>query len=267
MSRTFIKENYQFGDIQRENVLGLSGSMALLKDDGLLELFAGRRKKNTIVDIATNKDGNGDEYIVPDDVRNFGTPVLDSIGIVNPGDQEALFQKYAVLSEADRIEKLESWAQNSGDETNRNIFLNNLLNLLADDQLYLTTQSDLWISYIREDIRSTMMTGFFLNTNEEQRKNFIVQFTAVKNDKRKREEFLQVLFQMLLDNDTYIRVEMEKYGGKYYVNPILSDKISSFFSNTTEQERTDIVDYWRLHKLFISKKGPLFMKKKLDKYS
>lgn len=266
-NRTFIKENYQFGEIQRTNVLGLSGSMALLKDDGLIELFAGKRQKEVIVDIETGKDGNGNDYAVPEDVRNFGTPVLNSIGITNVNDQEALFQKYAVLSETDRMEKLKIWEQNSEDETNRNIFLDNLLTLLADDHLYLSTQSDLWISYVREDIRSQMMTNFFASTNEEQRKDFIVQFTAVKNDRRKREEFLQLLFQMLLDDDTYIQIELEKYAKKYYVNPTLSDKIESFFSNTTIQQRKDIVNYWRFHKLFISKKGPLFAKKQLDKYS
>lgn len=266
-NRIFIKDNYQFGEIQRTDILGFSGSIALMKDDGLVELFAGKRKNDVIVDIVTGKDGNGDDYIVPEDVKNFGTPVLNSIGITDENDQVALFQKYAVLSETDRKENLELWEQNSGDETNRNIFLTNLLTLLADDHLYLRTQSDLWISYIREDIRVQMMTNFFLGTNEEQRKDFIVEFTAIKNDKRKREEFLQVLFKMLLDEDTYLRIELEKYAKKYYVDPILSDKIDSFFLNTTNQQRTDIVSYWRLHKLFISKKGPLFAKKQIDKYA
>lgn len=267
--RVYIKEKVFFGDVTRLNILGFkkSQSPAILRDDGVAVFYTGESERNETVELTTGLDGNDNEYIIPVDVKTVGYSVLPEVGISDSDTKLALFQKFSALSEAERIEEAEQWEQNYTDETNRQLFLEHILEILSSDDNFIIRQSELLLKHISQDIKDQMLLKFQELSTSESRQNFIVSYTNIKNDKRKTEDFLQSMYSMLIDDEIYIKLELERFASRYYVEPLLSEKIELFFSNTTLEERGVITSQWRASRYYNSKKGSLFAKKILDRYS
>ena len=90
-----------------------------------------------------------------------------------------------------------------------------------------------------------MFQKLFSFTDAEFRKQLIVRFTLVQNDKRKTEIFIQDLYELLLDDETYIKIEFERFGKNTYTPFILSQKIDNFMKEKTPDEIKEITEHWR----------------------
>ena len=62
-------------------------------------------------------------------------------------------------------------------------------------------------SHVTPDIRAIMLANLESRTVADTRKELIVRFTSIQNDKVQLEEFRQSLFTLLLDDTAYARIE------------------------------------------------------------
>jgi len=71
----------------------------------------------------------------------------------------------------------------------------------------------------------------------------------------------------LLDNDTYLYFEMNRFGKYVFDTTILSEKIESFLKTKTSDEKLSIIDEWKKRKYFINRKfASLYVKQILNTF-
>jgi len=263
--RVYLLDTLCFGNVNRTKILGVSSGVSITVDNGELHVFTGDRLKGNIVNVETGKDGYDVDIDIPSDVRLIGQEVLTGLGI-DPISQLSLFQKFMALSNEERLESSSQWDLISSDPENRDVYIQNIMDTLEDDTVFIQKQSAKLLSHLSDEMKGYMLTRMFQITTVEDRKNFIVQFYSIQNDKKKTELFVQALYEILLDNSDYLRVEFERFGKKFHTPEQLSNKIDSFLSGTTESEKEDIISNWRDHHKFISSTAPLFVRNVLSKY-
>ena len=265
--RTFLKNHDEFADVQRESFLGFQKSVVVLCDDGTVAAYCGDDASEQVVDIVTGKDGKGVVVEVPTDVKILGPAILTEVGI-EPLEQKALFQKFMVMSKEDRRAKMAAWISAKDDPANKATFLSELLSLLDDDSPFIQKQSEKLLNHLDQTQRDTMLIQLNSITTHDQRRDLILEYTEIRNDKYKTEQFVQKLYLMLLDNDTYLRMEFKRFGSKYFKNNMaqLDSKLDGFFAGRSQAYRDNVVTVWRQHHMYNSRRGPSYVRNQLRSF-
>ena len=145
-------------------------------------------------------------------------------------------------------------------------FLPELMTLLGEDTLFIQKKSAKLLNHLDEDTRSTMLTNMMTSTTEEERKTMIMEYTSIQNDKKKVLAFLQNLYELLLDDKTYIRMEFKKSLVKKRIFES-SPMIETFLANASESQLEDVVRKWRKRGYYRNKKGGRYALNVLRKYA
>lgn len=264
-ARTYLPGKKTYGDVVRTSMLG-TDAIVVECDDGSMQAFCGNEILESVVDKTTKKNGKGNDIDIPTDVKVIGPAVLESIGL-DEITRAALFQKFMVLEPEVRLEKAAYWELHQADQAKMSVFLPELMTLLGEDTLYIQTQSAKLLKHLDQATRDVMLAKFMTDTTEEQRKAFIIQFTLVRNDKFKTEEFLQGMYALLLDDSTYITMEFKKaLGQRNITGSDATQLIDEFLQNTSDAIKTKVVTAWRKYKMYRSKRGKNYAYNQCRKY-
>lgn len=261
-SRVFLTSVKMFGEVTKMGALG-TDAVVVQCDDGSLHVVCGENLQHDVVDKETLKDASGSSVAIPTDVRVVGQQVLEDFG-VDEQTRAALFQKFMVLEESVRLEKATYWEANKDDQNKMNDFLSDLLTLLESDAAFIQAKSAKLLGHLDAETRSTMLTNMMASTTEAERKAMILQYTSIQNDRKQVAEFLQVMFELLLDNKTYIRNEFRK---ALVTIKILDEEsipmIETFLDKSSETEIDNVAEEWRKLKLYRSGAGGLYARNTL----
>ena len=265
--RVFLDDSSKtFASVTRTSFLGLSNSTVVVNDEGKIHAITGDNLYHNVVHVSSGKSIDSTEHYIPStDVKLIGPQILSEEGI-DQLSQIALFQKFMALPVEERLEKASSWALASDDIDNRTVYLQELLNLLQDDSAFIRKQSSILLSHLDDNLKALMLQKMFSLTDSESRKQLIVRFTLVQNDKRKTEVFMQDLYKLLLDDETYIKIEFERFGKNTYTPSILSQKIDDFIKEKEPDEIKEIAEHWRNRRYYSSRIAKKYVKKILSKY-
>ena len=265
--RVFLDDSSKtFASVTRTSFLGLSNSTVVLNDEGKNYAVTGDSLYHDVVHVSSGKSNDSTEHSIPStDVKLIGPQILSEEGI-DQVSQIALFQKFMALPVEERLEKASSWALASADVENRATYLQELLGILEDDSTFIRKQAAIFLSHLDDNLKALMFQKLFSFTDAEFRKQLIVRFTFVQNDKRKSEIFIQDLYELLLDDETYIRIEFERFGKNTYAPSVLSQKIDDFIEEKTSDEIKEIVEHWRKRRYYSSRTAKLYVRKILSKY-
>lgn len=256
-TRVYLPSIDMFGDVTATNALGGKAARVMC-DDGVLRLFCGEDTVTEVVNSVSKLDGKGTSRDVAPDVKDVGPAVLSSFG-VDEETQASLFQKFLTLEKNVRQEKLAFWEANKEDSTAMSTFIPELLELLRDDEVFIKEKSKTILRHVDESIRDKMLTNMLTNVSEEDRKSLILHFTGIQNDKIKRDEFLQNMYELLLDDVDYIKMEFQNALQKYKVDQQEAETlISNYIAGTTAEEQEQVVNNWRRAKYYRSVKGPKY---------
>lgn len=253
-SRVYLTSRKLFGVVVKTTSLG-TAAVVVECDDGILRMVCGDDVVEDVVDNDTKKNGRGILKAVPTDVRTIGPQVLASIG-VDETTTAALFQKFMVLEESVRLEKAAYWEANKDDAAAMSTFLPELMALLGEDTQFIQTKSAKLLRHLDGEVRTAMLTSMMTKTSAEERKDMIMQYTVIQNDKRKVEEFLQGMYELLLDNKTYVKMEFKRALANIRIYEKESvPMIVAFLADSSEEELETLVALWRQRKYYRSNKG------------
>ena len=253
-TRVYLTSAKMFGEVVKTSMLG-TDAVVVECDNGSLKVACGEKLLDEVVDLSSSKDGRGFVKALPVDIKMVGPKVLESFG-VNEQTRAALFQKFLVLEESVQLEKATYWKDNKDDPVAMSNFLPELMTLLGEDTLFIQKKSAKLLNHLDEDTKSIMLTNMMTSTTEEERKTMIMEYTSIQNDKKKVLEFLQDLYELLLDNKTYIRMEFKKSLAQKRIFEIKSSPmIETFLVNASGSQLEDVVRKWRKRKYYRSKKG------------
>lgn len=256
-SRVFVKSVKMFGEVTKMGALG-TDAVVVMCDDGSLHVICGDNLKDDIVDKDTSKDGRGLEVPLPTDVRVIGSSILESFG-VDEQTRGALFQKFLVLDESVQLEKATYWEANKDDQAKMAAFLTELVALLDEDNTFVEAKSAKLLKHLDQETRNIMLTNMMASTTGDERKAMIMQYTSIQNDKRKVAEFLQGMYELLLDNKSYIKSEFITALSAIRIfeeesTPLITD----FLDNSSSAQQDDIAQEWRKRKLYRSAAGAAY---------
>lgn len=253
-SRVYVTSLQMFGDVTKTKTLGLDG-VVVQCDDGSLRAVYGNDIQEQLVDKSTSKNGKGELVDVPTDVKVIGPQVLESIG-VDEQTRGALFQKFMVLEESVRLEKAKYWEENRDNPAAMSTFLPELMTLLGGDTNFIKKKSAKLLAHLDDDVRNTMLTNMMVKTTAEERKAMILQYTSIQNKRRKVVEFLQGMYELLLDNRTYIAMEFKKALVRRQILAAESaPMIAAFLAKSSESDVEQVVAKWRKRKYYRSRRG------------
>ena len=256
-SRVFVKSEKMFGEVTKIGALG-TDAVVVMCDDGSLHVMCGENVKGDIVDKGTSKDGNGLDVPLPTDVRVVGSSILESFG-VDEQTRGALFQKFLVLDETVQLEKAAYWEANKDDQAKMEVFLTELVALLDQDSSFVEAKSEKLLRHLDQDTRNIMLTNMMASTTGDERKAMIMQYTSIQNDRREVAEFLQGMYELLLDNKSYIKSEFIRALSTIRMfeeesTPLVTD----FLDNSSSAQQDDIAIEWRKRKLYRSPAGAAY---------
>ena len=265
-SRVFLTSQKIFAEVVKTSSLG-TAAVVVQCDDGIIRMVCGDDVVEDVVDKDTKKNGRGTLKDVPTDVRTVGPQVLASIG-VDEATTAALFQKFMVLEESVRLEKAAYWEAKKDDPAAMSTFLPELITLLGEDTRFIQVKSARLLRHLDEEVRTAMLTSMMTKTSAQERKDLIMQYTAIQNDKRKVQEFLQGMYELLLDNNTYIRMEFKRaLANRRIYDEDAEKKIEAFLADSSEEDLEKLVANWRKQKYYRSSKGGRYAFTFLRKYS
>lgn len=248
--RAYLPEADTFADVTRDHILGLKKGCVVRSDDGKLRAFCGETS-TTVVEKKSGKDGTGTTIALPTDVKVIGPGVLSRFG-VSEIEQVTLFSKFIVLDSAMRNEKAAFWEAHQYDDEALGTFIPELLTILQSDDLYIATHAEKVFAHVHPDARQIMQANMMSNTDIDTRKGLIVRFTLIQNDRVQVEEFTQALFDLLLDNVTYTRIEMTRclltIRGMQQADA--DSRVAEFLESAPEETINNFVDVWRSMKYY-----------------
>ena len=267
--RTFVKDDDTFGIVKRTGLFGSTETscVTVQLDDGSYKAYVGSNQVEQVVNTDTSKDGNGLDVELPIDVKEIGPELLTELGL-DATNQAALFQKFMVLPKETRRQKMTDWSSSKDDPVASSIFLSEILGLLEDDTLFVQTEAQNIFKHLDSDLRGSMLTKLNSTTTADQRKDLIVKYTSVKTDKKKLEIFVQGLYELLIDSDTYITLQLTEYGksSRFYSEGELDNKVVAFVSGATEEEKSSFISSWRSRRLYLSDRAPRIIRRLLLNY-
>lgn len=207
--RVYVKGTDMFGDVERTTVLGVE-AVSLVDDEGTTKAFFGANKESALVKKDTGVDGNGTTIDVPVDVRDEGVAVLTAMNIA-PEDQRTKFAKFmGMFDQATRRAYMDEWVAKKDDTAQRDAFLQGLMDALDDDEAFITKQGGQALAGIEPDVRQYMFERLVTTLTQAEREGLILEWVSVKNTVDKKEEFLQGMYELLMDDDDYIEMEGRK---------------------------------------------------------
>ena len=243
--RVYVKGTDMFGDIERTTVLGVK-AVSLVDDEGTTKAFFGTTVATGIVGKTTGVDGTGAAVTVPVDVREEGIDVLTAMNIT-PGEQRLKFVKFmGMFDQATRRAYMEEWVAKKDDPVQRTAFVQGLMHDLDDDTAFIMAVGNQALDHVDPDVRQYMFQRMLTTLSKEERESLILEWMAVKNYPAKKEEFLQGMYELLMDDDDYIAIEGRKAFTKLR---ILADKqteiFSKFMTNVSAEDRASYVVEYR----------------------
>ena len=207
--RVYVKGIDMFGDVERTTVLGID-AVSLVDDEGTTKAFFGTNLATEIVGKASGVDGTGAAVAVPVDVRQEGVAVLTAMNVV-PEEQNMMFVKFmGMFDQATRRAYMDEWVLKKDDPTQREAFLQGLMADLDDDEAFITKQGSMALSGVEPGVRQKMFGRLLTVLTKEEREGLILEWMGVKNYPEKKEEFLQGMYELLMDDDDYIAMEGRK---------------------------------------------------------
>lgn len=206
--RAYLPGSSTFGDVTRDSVLGLKKGCIVKGDDGKLRALCGDMV-TSVVNKVSGQDGNGTHVPLPTDLKVVGPQVLAKFG-VGETEQSVLFSKFNALDPAVRQQKSALFEQHKDDDNKLGDFVTEIMDILKTDDLYIETHTEHVLSGVPDDIRATMMVNLSTATDSDARKNLMVQYHTVQNDRIQVEDFRQHLLSTLLDSTTYARLEITR---------------------------------------------------------
>ena len=265
-SRVYLVSRKLFGVVVKTTSLG-TDAIVVECDDGILRMVCGDDVVDDVVDKNTKKDGRGILKDVPTDVRIIGPQVLASIG-VDEATTAALFQKFMVLEESVRLEKAAYWEANKDNAEAMSTFLPGLMTLLGEDTQFIQVKSAKLLRHLDQEVRTAMLTSMMTKTSAEEREDMIMQYTVIQNDKREVETFLQGMYELLLDNITYIKMEFKRaLANRRIYEEESVPMIAAFMADSSEEELETLVATWRKQKYYRSNQGGSYAYSFVKKYS
>lgn len=253
-ARVYISSKKMFGEVVRTRMLG-TDAVVVQCDNGSLQAACGEDILDEIVDKSTLKNGRGKNKTLPTDVKVIGPQVLETFG-VDERTRATLFQKFMVLEESVQLEKATYWEKNKDDAVAMSKFLPELMSLIGGDTLFIQRKSARLLKHLDEETRSKMLQNMMTKTTEEERKTLIMHYTLVQNDKRKVKAFLQDMYELLLDDKTYIMMEFkEALVAKRIFPKTSAPMIQVYLDNSSESQLSSVVRIWRKRKYYRSGKG------------
>lgn len=255
--RVYVRGTDMFGDVERKTVLGIE-AVSIVDDEGTTKAFFGTNKESAIVKKDTGVDGTGTSVNVPVDVREEGVNVLTAMNI-SPDQQRLKFAKFmGMFDQATRRAYMDEWVVKKDDTAQREAFLQGLMDALDDDESFITNQGGQALAGVEPDVRQYMFDRLLTTLTKAERESLILEWMAVKNSSDKKEEFLQGMYELLMDDDDYIAME----GGRALTSlRILADEqteiFTKFMTTVTPQDRAKYTAEYRKVRTSASKKKKL----------
>ena len=252
--RVYVTSAKMFGEVTKTSILG-TDAVVVECDNGSLHAVCGEDVLE-VVEKSTSKDGRGSTRELPTDVRVIGPQILESMG-VDENTRAALFQKFMVLDEDTRLEKATYWEENKDNSSKMEAFIPELLSLIDDDKNFIQKKSARLLRHLDQATRETMLQNMMTSTTQEERKAMIMEYTSIQNDRNKLNEFLQDMYELLLDNKTYLQMEFKKAfaQSKNRENVVSDEVLSEFLENSSEALQENVSSIWRKRKYYRSPKG------------
>lgn len=207
--RVYVNGTDMYGDVTRTTVLGVE-AVSLVDDEGTTKAFFGIKMEKDVVAKASGQDGSGTTVDLPVDVREEGVEVLTALNIP-ADDQRIKFSKFmGMFDQATRRAYMEDWVAKKDDPDQKSNFLQGLLDDLEDDEVFITAQGNSALAGVEPEIRQKMFQRLVTDLTQEQREGLILEWMAVKNYRDRKDEFLQGMYELLMDDDDYIAMEGRK---------------------------------------------------------
>lgn len=224
--RVYVKGTDMYGDVIRTTVLGVT-AVSLVDDEGTTKAFFGSNLDTGVVAKASGLDGTGATVDLPVDVRGEGVAVLTALNIP-PDEQRFRFAKFmGMFDQATRRAYMEDWVAKKDDPDQKAAFLQGLLADLDDDDMFITTQGNMALAAVEPEVRQYMFQRLLTDITNEQRQGLILEWMAVKHYPDRKEEFLQGMYELLMDDDDYIAMEGRRAFTKLR---ILADEQTAIFT-------------------------------------
>ena len=242
--RVYVKGTDMFGDVERTTVLGVN-AVSLVDDEGTTKAFFGTNLSTGIVGKTAGVDGTGAAVTVPVDVKEEGIEVLTAMNI-SPEEQRLKFVKFmGMFDQATRRTYMEDWMAKKDDPVQRTAFVQGLMHDLDDDTEFIMVVGNQALAAVEPDVRQYMFQRMLTTLTKEERESLILEWMQVKNYPVKKEDFLQGMYELLMDDDDYIAMEGRKAFTKLR---ILADEqteiFTKFMTNVSAEDRASyIVEY------------------------
>ena len=247
--RVYVKGTDMFGDVTRTTVLGVD-AVSLVDDEGITKAFFGTNLSTEIVGKSAGVDGTGAAVTVPVDVKEEGIQVLTAMNIT-PEEQHLKFVKFmGMFDQPARRAYMEEWVTKKDDPVQRTVFVEGLMHDLEDDTQFIVAVGNQALSNVEPDVRQYMFERMLTTLSKEERESLILEWMQVKNYPIEMEEFLQGMYELLMDDDDYIAME----GRKAFTRlRILADKqtdiFTKFMTNVSAEDRASyVVEYRKVRK-------------------
>lgn len=243
--RVYVTGTDMFGDVTRTKVLGVE-AVSIVDDEGTTKAFFGASVDTGIVGKTSGVDGTGTTVDVPVDVRQEGVSVLTALN-VSPAEQQMKFIKFmGMFDQATRRAYMDDWVLKKDDPAQRAAFLQGLLADLDDDEAFITRQGNMALSAVEPAVRQEMFGRMLTALTKEEREALIIEYMGVKNHPDQLEDFLQGMYELLMDDDEYIAME----GRKAFTSlRILADEqteiFTKFMTTVSAWDRAEYVAEYR----------------------
>lgn len=207
--RVYMVDSDTYGDVKRTTFLGKPG-VVLANDDGSLGGFSQKETRTNIVNKTTKKNGLGQTIEPPMDVRVEGVPILGAMNI-SPANQRFMFVKFmGMFPKEQRRAYVREWKEKKDDPVQRTLFLNNLIEALDDDEVFITNEGRKGLIEVEPEVQKKMFAKFLTTVDKSTRQQYILEWVLSKNNKKNKDAFLQKMYELLMDDEDYIKMEGRK---------------------------------------------------------
>ena len=201
--RAYMPDDDTFGQVERNIFLGIEG-VVILDDDGVSQAFCGPTLKTKLVNTTTGKNGNSEDVVMPTDVKIEGVSVLDSLNITSDQQKFMFIEFKGMFNKTERRAYMDEWKTVKNDDVQKAIFLNNMITVLDDDEVFISVQGKKALIQVDPEVQTKMFTKFITTVTKAERVAYIVEWMTVKNDKDQKEEFLQKMYELLMEDDDFL---------------------------------------------------------------
>lgn len=243
--RVFVQSDDMFGDVTRTTVLGIN-AIGLVDDEGVTRAFFGSKARSDIAQKGSGQTGDGVTVDVPLDVKTEGAGVLSAMNI-SPAEQGLMFIKFmGMFDKVTRRAYMGEWVKVRDDPTQRAAFLQKIKDDLSDEEAFVRIQGNKVLASLEPKVRQAMFERMMTLLTKEERESLILEWTSVRNFPHREEEFLQGMYELLMDDDDYIEMEGRR---QFTALRILADRQSeifqSFMTTVSAEDRAKYVAEYR----------------------